>query len=245
MVHGCGYILVGVYYILVGVVYPILLSMSGKRKVGAGQRPSNLQALGISPGEKIPPPILQPPSLFPPHQRKPLQLSKTLHDQVLLAKKQALCLALKESRFYLKKTTSEREYSISRYSDRYRSKPHNELRSILELVPKWRERLPKELHLKTKTGSLVKKPSVTKVVTATTVTPITTSNVTVVLGNLEKQEVKEGQGNAAGSGGEEEDLEEYDEELEEEQGDYQLSYFDPGDEGGVSDEEEDTGHNYY
>ena len=72
--------------------------MSGR---GRGKSFGNLEAIGIKPGDRIPPPILQPPPLYSPRLRvRRLGLSQTDHD--LLCIKQKPRQFLRQSPFLLK-----------------------------------------------------------------------------------------------------------------------------------------------
>lgn len=251
----------------------------GKR---GGQTHLNIEALGISQLDKMAPTAGVPPPLFPPYDKKPLQLSSTEYDQLLLAKKQYLREAYKETQFYLKTSpNTNTHHNIDRYTDKYieggRRGHEDTLSALISLVPLWERRLPKELHPKTKKllkkgkggqGTILAKRLKANITTTNSSklssdgqtasfvsagnikqendTSLSLSLINNQLNALEKQEG--GVTTAtAGSGDEEDDdvplEEEYDEELEEEQGDYQLTYFDPGDDI-VSDDEENV-QSYY
>ena len=63
----------------------------------------NLEAVGLAPGESVPPPILQPPSLFPTLTHQPLQLDLIVPEvaSYLVTKKQELKLHMSQSPFHL------------------------------------------------------------------------------------------------------------------------------------------------
>lgn len=211
--------------------------MSGRRGRGRGrgQTLANLEALGVKPGETAPP-ILQPPPLFPPLNKKPLPLEKDDQWQwdELVAIKQSLRDAMTGSFAYLKAPAKEKD--IARYSDKYRTNSNamNSHRTLLERIPNWRNRLPKELHLRIKKTKIAggrketgKGAPVEKLID---------------LDLLDKQEKEEGKGTSDNEE-EEEQMEEgaeYDEDMDEEEGDYQLTYFDPGDDFG-GDEDDNLG----
>ena len=221
--------------------------MSGRSR-GRGQRHTNLESLGIKPGDNIPPPILQPPPTFPPLERKPLDLSNTSYYQVLLTKKQDLEKSMKELPFHLKAQVHKED--IARYSDKYKLKDTNSIQVILNSIPNWKMTLPKELHLKRKikkkTIENTKKPKLTIVNQSTDNTLLTKPNELNILAEQETTEAVEATGFNSDDQEEVED-EDYDEEFEEEEGDYQLTYFDPGDDVGGDDEDnlDDTGGSYY
>ena len=250
--------------------------MSRGRKRGSGQQAPNLEGLGMAPGEKLPPPILQPPPLFPPLglEKKPLKLdpTRTQHYQDLVLTKASLRAAMQDSVFYLRKTEGGKAFNITRYSDRYKTLTKNDFKDILDLVPNWSKRLPKELQLKTKKikksrslpcnkeamggphthSNTLKDQSEAPLIFDDHLTPslgaavtIGTDIMSMALSVQEAEAVKEETTAAVGEEGEEEEEEIYDEEEEEEQGDYQLSYFDPGGDDFVGDDDDDDGQDYY
>ena len=227
----------------------ITCTMSGRSR-GRGQRHTNLESLGIKPGDNIPPPILQPPPTFPPLERKPLDLSNTSYYQALLVKKQDLEQSMKELPFYLKAHLHKED--IARYSDKYKLKETNSIQVILNSIPNWKMTLPKELHLerkiKKKTIENTKKPKLTIVNQSkdnTLLVKPVLANELDLLGEQETSEEPETTG--ANSDDQKEEDEYYDEEFEEEEGDYQLTYFDPGDDlvGDDEDNLDETGGSYY
>ena len=90
----------------------------GGRGRGRGKGPLET-ALGLAPGEAAPPPILQPPPLFPPLERRPLDLKVTEIGEYLVTIKQELNQHMVQSPFYLA-PTDPTTMKIVRYSDKYR-----------------------------------------------------------------------------------------------------------------------------
>lgn len=226
---------------------------------------SQLEALGItSAGDSAPPPILQPPPLFPPLDRKPLELKKTDVDLYLLDVKQELRAFMRESGFSL----------VDDFNDlNHVGKTTKVDNAVKEWVPDW-EYYPKELEIKRKrkkTSRVTKaamktvkkvkvdllhdsvydeneviKDSLSPRKSSSTVDQSLTAEVAekpVAEGTEERTE-KEGEEKDSEEEGVEEDL--YDEEIEEEGTDYNLTYFDPGedylgeDDDGGGDEREGT-----
>ena len=250
----------------------VVASMSrgrGKAPRGRGFG-SQLEALGItSAGDSAPPPILQPPPLFPPLDRKPLEIKNTDVDVYLLEVKQELRAFMRESGFYL--------VDDSDVDPNHVGKKAKVERGAQEWVPEW-QYFPKELEVKKrkvkKTTDVTKaKPKMaaktvrkvnkaeeiesvfdeSEVLKAASMSPKKSSTVEQSLtegkpsGGGEETEEKTEKGEEKDSeeeAGEEEEY--YDEELEEEGTDYNLTYFDPGedygddDDGGGGDEREGT-----
>lgn len=80
--------------------------------------------IGLAPGEPAPPPILQPPPLFPVLDRKPLELESSQTEtekfqKYLLPVKQELKQHMLHSPFHLLRTNSN-SFKVARYSDKYR-----------------------------------------------------------------------------------------------------------------------------
>ena len=214
--------------------------MSGRRGGrGRGGR-TNLEAIGISPGESVPPPILQPPPLYPPMERRPLELSNTETDRYLVSVKQEFQQHMQQSPFYLKSDSTRTD--IKRYSDKYKaSLQQNDLQQLLKCIPSW-SLFPRELHLSCRRrlrSASRYNPLVSKSRGQRSSSTLSKSLVQAETGvqiassvdnTLSKLEELEKTGNNTEEGNEEEVVEEevYDEEVEEEEGDYQLSYFDPG-----------------
>ena len=122
--------------------------MSGRgRGRGRGKSFGNLEAIGINPGDRIPPPILQPPPLYPPRVRRPLELDLSQTDHDLLCIKQGLRQFMRQSPFFLKTEISDKPGSIERYRDRY-TQPTG-TNKFLQHISIWKS-LPKELHIQVK-----------------------------------------------------------------------------------------------
>ena len=121
--------------------------MSGRAKAGRGRGKGlgNLEALGLKPGDGLPPPILQPPPLYPPTQRRPLELSSTETDRYLLCVKQELRQFARQSPFFLKPENVKKNF-IERYRDKYTDAEGTSMDRFLQCVPSWNV-LPKELQL--------------------------------------------------------------------------------------------------
>ena len=196
-----------------------MVVMSGKRGRGRGSRLADLESLGIKPGDGVPPPILQPPGLYPPMERRPLDLSNTEADRYMLAVKQDHVVVAKQLPFYITRDT--RHHDIHRYSNKYRS-PHT-LESLLTHIPLWETMLPKQLHFDKsrarKRDCAARKSSKRSIHDKKLIEKLSTL----------AEEEGEGSGESEGEDGNVTEDDFYDEELEEETGDYQLTYFDPGD----------------
>lgn len=117
------------------------MSRGRGRGRGRGKSFGGLEALSIIPGEPIPPPILQPPPLFPLLAQKPLELRSSKSEEYLLSVKQDLRQFMRQSPFHLKAGSDKKV--IERYSDKYRDNNGSELDNILD----W-EYFPKELQTK-------------------------------------------------------------------------------------------------
>ena len=90
----------------------------GGRGRGRGRgRPR--EELGLRPGEQAPPPILQPPPLYPTLDRKPLELRSSEVEEYLVAIKQDMQQYMMKSPFHLVESASKSAV-IARYSDKYR-----------------------------------------------------------------------------------------------------------------------------
>jgi len=189
--------------------------MSRGRGRGRGQA-FHLQQVGLGPGE-APPAILQPPPLFPNLERHPLPLKSNELDNYLLSVKQEFRTSITHGPFYIK-PVDKQSYKIQRYSDRYR-KPVKQGKSTLNTAL-----IPKELLTTTRKSRQLKKAHV---------------NSGVTVDHLKEDTEDEESAN--------EELPAemlYDEEQEEE-GDYQLTYFDDGEDyGGDEDDNLDDGPCY-
>lgn len=100
--------------------------------------------LTILPGEAAPPPILQPPPLFPILDQKPLELRSHEIDNYMLSVKQDLRQFMRQSPFHLKVGSDKRE--IERYSDKYQA---TKLDHVLEWTPDW-SFFPEELKVRSR-----------------------------------------------------------------------------------------------
>lgn len=221
-----------------------------------------------------PPPILQPPLLFPALERRPLPLSNSdVHDYLVTIKQEFRLNAL-QSPFYLKESVDKRD--VERYSDRYKNVKRNGTDDPLDWKPVW-SFFPKELHsLKSKkrsksTGEQSKQSKFKPLRTDSKkrkgplkkrkreldspeadLTEENTDETAVkkkvkfsetpeepITKKLEVLEKKESTGNESPKEEDEvfSDDEYYDEEIEEEGTDYNLTYFDNGEEYGGEDDE--------
>ena len=125
--------------------------MSRGRGRGRGKPFAGLESL--LPGEPPPPPILTPPPLFPPLEKRPLELRKSPADTELLVLKENLRLYMQQSPFALKAGPEKKE--IQRYSDKYQQLGESERDDFVEWRPDWRF-FPSEL----RTGSTRRRRSV-------------------------------------------------------------------------------------
>ncbi|XP_011405594.1 PREDICTED: DNA-directed RNA polymerase III subunit RPC7-like [Amphimedon queenslandica] len=226
--------------------------MSRGRRRGSGRPASNLEGLGVPPGERIPPPSLEPSPLFPPLDKRPLDLTDNELYVELLGKKSSLRVAMQDSVFYLRKSQRDHELNIVRYSDKYKTKDETDIMEILASTPSWQQRLPKELHPKTK-RTIKKAQRHKKALKPTSGTQFGTSKLniadttspplgdTITVGSIDLINIRAGYTEGEEEVGEEEEEEVYDEEEEEEQGDYQLSYFDPGGDDVMIDDDDEEG----
>lgn len=216
--------------------------MSGRTKTGRGRGKSfgNLEAIGLKPGDGVPPPILQPPPLYPPKLRRPLELSDTEYDRNLLSIKQGLRQFMRHSPFFVKPDTSRGLVSIERYRDKYSQPDGTNVEQLYRYVSDW-IKIPKELHFqcaKKKRKIIVKKKQHKTGLQnlakgSQNITGEDGVDMTQRLEQLEKEEQTGSEGEVTGG----ETEEEYDEEVEEEEGDYQQTYFDPGDEYAVDEDD--------
>ena len=213
--------------------------MSKGRGRGSSSR-AMIDALGIKSRDAIPAPILQPPPLFPPMEKKPLELKNDESSRSLLLIHQECRKRMRQSPFYLKPVLKTGSNSIVKYSDRYKTATTNDLTELLNNIPNWKTFMPKELHFVKRKKTVP--TSVKKSQTATTLTQ------TGEIGDkLKKLEEKEGVVTTIESEEDERltEDEHYDEEVEEEEGDYNQTYFDPGDEFAMDEEDAlDDGPSY-
>lgn len=98
--------------------------MSRGRGRGRG-RGKSFEALGLAPGESAPPPILQPPPLFPTLDRRPLSLKSSDVETYLVTVKQDLRQYMTQSPFHLIRPSSN-SVKIAKYSDRHRKNGNGE-----------------------------------------------------------------------------------------------------------------------
>ena len=214
--------------------------MSKGRGRGSSSR-AMIDALGIKNRDAIPAPILHPPPLFPPMEKKPLELKNDEASSSLLLIQQEWCQRMRQSPFYLKPVLKTGSNSIVKYSDRYKTATTNDLTELLNNIPNWKTFMPKELHFvkRKKTVPTSAKP---KNQTASKL------EQTGEIGDKLKQlEEKEGVVTIIESEDDERltEDEHYDEEVEEEAGDYNQTYFDPGDEFALDEEDAlDDGPSY-
>ena len=110
------------------------MSRGRGRGRGRGKPFAGLESL--LPGEPPPPPILTPPPLFPPMEKRPLELRKSPVDAELLALKENLRHYMQQSPFALKAGPEKRE--IERYSDKYRQLRESESDDFVQWRPDWR-----------------------------------------------------------------------------------------------------------
>ena len=109
-----------VVFILNYTFFCCIVEMSRGRGRGRGVGRGNLEALGLSPGEAAPPPILQPPPLFPALDHKPLDLKSSAINDYLVSISHDLKQSMIQSPFHLRTTSNS--LKMTRYSDRYREK---------------------------------------------------------------------------------------------------------------------------
>lgn len=247
------------------------MSRGRGRGRGRGRPFGNMEGIGIGPSDAAPPPILQPPPLFPILERKPLEMKIDASSEYLYSVKQELQLFMKQSPFYVKADSDKP--SIERYSDKYKEVKNGGLFELTwtpewdyfpaELQPKNRKKKKSKQSSNVSNPSRVKKskkrkleevvgeadsqPSKKKKVTFNesgleeSVPERPKEDITKKLSELEKSEASEEEASAE----EELDNEEhYDEEIEEEGTDYNLTYFDNGEEDVEDDLEENEGPYY-
>jgi len=185
--------------------------MSRGRGRGRGQA-FHLQQVGLSPGE-APPAILQPPPLFPDLERNPLSCKRTEIDSYMLSVKQEFRTAITHGPLFIK-PVDKQNFKIERYSDRYRRCVRQDKVNLNTAL------IPKELL----SVSRHKSKQVKKLKTQ-------------VNNNLGVDHLKEESSENESS--EEQQMATdtlYDEDQEEE-GDYQLTYFDDGEDYGIDEDD--------
>uniref|UniRef100_A0A8C5QVT7 Uncharacterized protein n=1 Tax=Leptobrachium leishanense TaxID=445787 RepID=A0A8C5QVT7_9ANUR len=118
--------------------------MSGRgRGGGRGQMTFNVEAIGISRGESLPPPTLQPPQLFPALDYKPVPLQSGEEVEYMLALKQELRGAMKSLPYFIKPAAPKKD--VERYSDKYQTS--GPVDNAIDWHPDW-NLLPRELKIK-------------------------------------------------------------------------------------------------
>ncbi|PIK61604.1 putative DNA-directed RNA polymerase III subunit RPC7-like isoform X2 [Apostichopus japonicus] len=197
------------------------------------------EVLGLGRGaDAIPASVLQPPPPFPPLQFKPVPLASGESYEYMLLLKQEFRGSMRDSPFYIKPLDKKKD--IQRYSDKYQSQTSDD-----QWIPNWKN-LPKELNYLQKTRRPSKRRDVKPNVTAKS----DGKEIVKTLENLEKKEEesqgdqkKAAEGKGEDSGTDEEDIV-YSEEEEVEGDDYQVSYFDPGEDYLDEDNGADEGPTY-
>ena len=184
--------------------------MSRGRGRGRGQV-FHLQQVGLSPGE-APPAILQPPPLFPDLERKPLTCKRNEADNYLLSVKQEFRTAIANGPLYIK-LVNKQSFKIERYSDRYRRCARQDKVNLNTAL------IPKELLNVTRRKS--KQSKKRKI----------TSNNKLSVDHL-KEESSENE-----SGEDQPPADTLYDEEQEEEGDYQLTYFDDGEDYGIDEDD--------
>lgn len=200
----------------------------------------NIEALGIGRGDALPTPIQQPPQLYPPLLYKPTPLQQSETMNYLLAVKEEFRGAMRRSPHYL--TIVEKKRDIERYSDRYQLS-HQEAQG--KWTPDW-SRFPAELKERKAKRVRAGRPNL-----SAAKKKVKQEDVLKVIESLEKtvgeEEEKDEDDKEEGEkkeGQEEEEEEEYEEEELEEETDYNLTYFDNGEDYGDDDEDDDEGPIY-
>ncbi|XP_036368700.1 DNA-directed RNA polymerase III subunit RPC7-like isoform X1 [Octopus sinensis] len=211
--------------------------MAGRGR-GRGGASFNIGILGFNRGDALPQPIHQPPPLFPPLELKAVPLLQGEEYDYMLALKQEFRGTIRESPFYLKVT--EKKKDIHRYSDKYQNSGNDGNSCFQPGLIDW-DRLPPELKTlkkKLKKVRFTPKPNVP--------TKAEAAEVLKTLESLEKKDVNPDENETEENEGEENELEEYyEEEEEEEDNDYNLNYFDNGEDYGDDDDDDvDEGPTY-
>jgi len=220
----------------------------GGRGRGKGALSFQVESLGFGRGQSLPETILQPPPLFPPLEFKPLPVATGEEYEYLLALKQEFRTAMQESPYYIRAT--EKKNHIRRYSDKYNAQAQE---TASAWKPEWShfpEELRPKVRQKRKAGS-DGTPNLPKKLTA--------ENKEQLKKTLDELEIKEGQEvEEEGEEGEEKkkkkegeegeeveaDEEEYYEDDMEEETDYNVNYFDNGEEDGDAGEDDEEGPVY-
>lgn len=241
--------------------------MSRGRGRGRG-RGKPFEALGLAPGESVPPPTLQPPPLFPALDRKPLELKSSEVENYHVIIKKDLKQYMLNSPFHLLRSTSN-SFEIVRYSDKCRRNGRGNGGIGWELD--W-DYFPKELKIVRQKSKKIKRNDKKRKspVTGLDKGKETCSNVKDPgsdeelhppkskrvrfdqdvgtlenkLASLERAEQLSAEGDQSAEPEEEDAEEVYDEEEEEEGTDYNLTYFDNGEDDVVEDDALEEGPVY-
>ncbi|XP_072372362.1 DNA-directed RNA polymerase III subunit RPC7 isoform X5 [Scyliorhinus torazame] len=193
--------------------------MAGGRGRGRGQFTFNIEAIGFSRGEVLPDTGCQPLPLFPPTEFKPVPLNTGEDVNYILALKQELRGASKKLPYYIESAIAKKDWR----------------RLPRELKPRVKKLKKPKTSMKVPLVSKMKKPKAV----------VNKSNEDVIqkLEVLEKKDTEnksdeETEEKEKGKSDEEEEAvdEEYNEEECEEENDYIASYFEDGDDYGVSDD---------
>ncbi|XP_074651082.1 DNA-directed RNA polymerase III subunit RPC7-like [Tubulanus polymorphus] len=207
----------------------------GGRGRGRSSLSFNIESLGFGRGEALPVTTLQPPPLYPPTEFKPVPLTESEENAYLLALKQEFRGGIRESPFFIKPL--EKKKDIIRYTDKYQQNSDN----TINWKPDWRF-FPPELKIQTRKAAKIK---------ATFKPKIPQRNLAVdesLVKTLEELEQKEVEGADEEEETEKAKEEENEDEVEdeeyfeeddlEEETDYNLNYFDNGENYGMDDEDD-------
>jgi len=209
----------------------------------------NIEALGLGRGEILPQ-IAHPPPLFPPLPFNPGPLPQSDEMDYLVAVKQELLESFRKSPFHIKALNKSTD--IARYSDKYGAS----IETQSPLNPDW-SRLPAELRIRPprKRSAAVLKPNLKAARKSKSTDK--QADVTSLLEKLEEKDKTQDQFEDADSDGDENEKkakedgddedeidEEYDEEDLEEQTDYNVAYFDNGENYGDDDDGDDDEPTY-
>ncbi|XP_020665904.1 DNA-directed RNA polymerase III subunit RPC7-like [Pogona vitticeps] len=203
----------------------------GARGRGRGSHMTfNVEAVGISKGEALPPPTLQPSPLFPPLEYKAIPLQTGEEVEYMLALKQELRGAMKNLPYFIKPSAPKKD--VERYSDKYQMS--GPVDNAIEWSPDWR-RLPCELKIRVR--KIRNQRAAILAPKRKSHLPVDKGEAIKKLETLENKEEEvmseEEEEKEEGEEGKEEEEEEYDEEEFEEETDYIMSYFDNGEDFGA------------
>ncbi|KAF4088287.1 hypothetical protein AMELA_G00080580 [Ameiurus melas] len=204
--------------------------MAGRgRGRGRAQLSFPVEAVGIGKGENLPPSTVQPTSLFPPLEHKPVPLQTGEEAEYMLALKQEFRGAMKTLPFYIRPAAPKKD--VERYSDKYQNVEPSD--NTIEWSPDWK-RLPKELRVQVKRPPSERRAVIPK----SSKQPRVDKEIIRKLETLEKKEEEvssdeEEREKKKTEDEEAEGMEEYDEEEFEEETDYIMSYFDNGEDFGA------------